>query len=240
MTSAATPTEIDDERDPNRELAVAVWAKHRRGPVRRYKGAGRGPAKAKRCVACFPSSVAGETVPLSYGVTIVLCADHRDVRFIQSRGGRDFLASIGTIFESIGLTGARYHRAATKFVDQIRYRDTPTPRRRPGSYTWPRLRDAAERVWQDGGAYHDGEMVILRGFLDQPPGLTNPPSPHTIRRWWRERRWISRRPGEEPNATPRTSVALRDGRVTRILIPASDPSTAPDPAEHWFKIRRRR
>jgi hypothetical protein len=31
-----------------------------------------------------------------------------------------------------------------------------------------------------------------------------------------------------------------DTRITRILLPPSDPSTAPDPADHWFKIRRRR
>jgi hypothetical protein len=226
--------------DPNSDLAVAAWAKHRPGPIRRYKGRGAGPAKARRCVACFPCSVAGEVVPLSRGVTIVLCANHRDVRFIQSRGGRDFLAALSTIFDSVGLTSARYHGAVTDLVNQIRARATPTPRRRPGSYAWPRLRAAAERVWEAGGAFHDGEMVILRGYLDQPPGTAQPPSPQTIRRWWSQRRWISRRPGEEPPPPPRQKIVLVDSRVTRILLPPSDPSTAPDPADHWFRIRRRR
>jgi hypothetical protein len=226
--------------DPNEDLAVAVWAKYRQGPVRRYKGRGVGPAKAKRCVACFPCSVAGEVVPLSHGIVIVLCADHRDVRFIQSRGGRDFLAAFATIFDSVGLTGRRYHEAITRFVDQVRARSTPTPRRRPGSYAWVRLRTAAERVWESGGAYHDGEMVVLRGFLDLQAGVTRPPSPQTIRRWWSQRRWISRRPGEEPLSPPRERVVLIDRRVTRILIPPSDPSLAPDPADHWFRVRRRR
>jgi hypothetical protein len=232
---------MSDNADPNEELAAAVWARHHRGPIRRYKGRGQGPTKQKRCVACFPHSVAGEEVPLGHGVTIVLCADHRDVRFIQSRGGRDFLAAITTIFESLGLRDAKYARAVTRFVNQIRDRASPTPRRRPGSYAWAELRHAAERVWEAGGSYHDGEAAALIGFVEHRyPTAVKPPSPQTVRRWWQQRRWISRRPGEEPPGPAREQVVLVDSRVTRIPIPSSDPTTAPDPAEHWFKTRRRR
>jgi hypothetical protein len=147
---------------------------------------------------------------------------------------------VSSIFESVGLTGARYQRAVTDLVDQVRRRSSPTPRRRPGSYAWPRLRAAAERVWQAGGAYHDGEMVVLRGFVDESTAIVRPPSAHTIRRWWRQRRWICRRPGEEPAGRARERIVLVDRRITRIPIPPSDPDAAPDPAEHWFRTRRRR
>jgi len=42
----------------------------------------------------------------------------------------------------------------------------PTPRRRPGSYAYPQLREAAEKVWAAGGDYIDGEDVVYRGFVD--------------------------------------------------------------------------
>ena len=67
--------------------------------------------KAVRCAACFPRSVAGQMIPLRYGVTIALCEDHRDPAFVHSRGGRDFLAALTTTFESLGLRGARYGKA---------------------------------------------------------------------------------------------------------------------------------
>src|SRR5215813_297533 len=90
---------------------TAGWDANQRGPVRRYKGHGTGPKKAPRCLACFPRSVAGQMIPLRYGVTIALCEDHRDPAFVRSRGGRDFLAAMTTTFESLGLRGARYGKA---------------------------------------------------------------------------------------------------------------------------------
>ena len=238
--SAPTPPSPDDETPPD-DAAIAVWDCYAQGPIRRYKGRGKGPAKKPRCCCCFPKSVAGEEVPIGCGITIVLCLEHRDVRFIQSRGGRDFLAAVATMFDSFGLKGKRYHVALTRFVNRVRDRSVPTPRRRPGSYAYPELRTAAEKVWADGGDYDDGEQVVFRGFLDlKYPAHIKPPSTQTVRRWWRECRWIVRRPGEEPPPPQRERIVLVDNRVKKIPVKPSDPDDAPDPGDHWFKGPRRR
>src|SRR5262245_25199999 len=122
------------------ERPTAAWDASHRGPVRRYKGHGKGPMKAVRCAACFPRSVAGQMIPLRYGVTIALCEDHRDPAFVRSRGGRDFLAALTTTFESLGFRGARYGKALRAFVADVLAMATPTPRHRPGSYAWPEQR----------------------------------------------------------------------------------------------------
>ena len=192
--------------DPNDAAATAVWTQHERGPMRRYKGGGEGPMKASRCIACFPRSVAGQVVPLRYGVEITLCQDHRDPAFVHSRGGRDFFSALTTTFQSMGLRASRYSRAIRAFVDDVLAMGEPTPRHRPGSYAWPEQRRAAEATWSDGGTYHAGERVVL-GFFLGAPSSTRPPSPHTIRRWWRDRRWLTPRPS--PPRRPRVDLTDR-------------------------------
>jgi hypothetical protein len=205
-------TIIESDGDPNGAAAAAVWDHHERGPVRRYKGRGKGPMKASRCIACFPRSVAGQVVPLRYGVEVTLCQDHRDPAFVHSRGGRDFFSALTTTFESLGLRGKRYSRAVRAFVDDVLAMGEPTPRHRPGSYAWPEQRRAAEEAWGQGGDYHAGEAVVLAFFVGAPP-MMRPPSPHTIRRWWRDRRWLTPR----PPPLPRPRVKLVDRRVTLHL-----------------------
>ena len=191
----------------------AGWDASQRGPVRRYKGHGSGPSKAPRCVACFPHSVAGQMVPLKHGVVIALCEDHRDPAFVHSRGGRDFLAALSTLFESLGLRGARYRKAAQAFVADVLAMGTPTPRHRPGSYAWPEQRHAADEVWAGGGSYHDGEAVVSAYFTEPVPGM-RAPSSHTVRRWWRDRRWLTPRPSP-PRRRPAPDTADRRP-VTRL------------------------
>jgi len=192
---------------------AAGWDASQRGPVGRYKGHGKGPMKAVRCAACFPRSVAGQMIPMRYGVTIALCEDHRDPAFVRSRGGRDFLAALTTTFESLGFRGARYGKALRAFVGDVLAMGTPTPRHRPGSYAWPEQRRDAEAVWADGGSYHDGEAVVHAYFAEPVPGM-RAPSGHTIRRWWRDRRWLTPRPSP-PRRRP--APQLIDRRpITRL------------------------
>ena len=195
------------------DAGTAGWDASQRGPVRRYKGHGSGPGKAVRCVACFPRSVAGQMIPLKYGVVIALCEDHRDPAFVHSRGGRDFLAALSTLFESLGLRGARYRKAAQAFVADVLAMGTPTPRHRPGSYAWPDQRRTAEAVWASGGSYHDGETVVLAAFTPPLPAI-RPPSTHTIRRWWRDRRWLTPRPAPPPRRPPPNLIDRRP--ITRL------------------------
>jgi hypothetical protein len=202
--------------------------------VRRYKGHRSGPSKAVRCVACFPRSVAGQMIPLKYGVVIALCEDHRDPAFVHSRGGRDFLAALSTLFESLGLRGARYRKAAQAFVADVLAMGTPTPRQRPGSYAWPDQRRTAEAVWAKGGSYHDGEAVVLASFTQPGPAI-RPPSSHTIRRWWRDRRWLTPRPAPpprrpSPNLIDRRPIARLDRSERHPRLAASGiPRPEPPP-----------
>jgi len=192
---------------------AAGWDASQRGPVRSYKGHGSGPKKAVRCAACFPRSVAGQMIPLRHGVAIALCEDHRDPAFIRSRGGRDFLAALSTTFESLGFRGVRYGNALRAFIADVLAMGTPTPRHRPGSYAWPEQRHAAEAVWAGGGSYHDGEAAVLAYFTEPLPGV-RAPSPHTVRRWWRDRRWLTPRPSP-PRRRP--APDMRDRRpITRL------------------------
>ncbi len=123
------------DRERERALAEAgipVWSTGPRGPARIYKNrTHEGPKKAPKCVACFPHSRAGQRVPLAYGVSLVLCSQHRDPRFIATRSGRDFLAAIGELYTGLGLTAARYGEALRRFVQQCTNPDpapTPPPR----------------------------------------------------------------------------------------------------------------
>jgi hypothetical protein len=206
----------------------AEWQHWRRGPAVIYKGRGKGPAKHPRCIACFPKSVAGQEVPLTRGVSIVLCADHRDPVFLHSRGGRDFLAATGALFRSLGLRGARYQKALLGFLEDVRRTRVPTPRRRPGSYAWPVLRRRAEEVWVQGGGFEDGARVV---YTHDEPITTGfeLPSLSTVRRWWREKRWFLPRPaavGERPPPTP-PRASLDDRAPMLHVRPPYRPPTRP-------------
>jgi hypothetical protein len=180
---------------------AATWQHWRRGPAVIYKGRGKGPAKHPRCICCFPKSVAGQQVPLKRGVRIVLCADHRDPRFLRSRGGRDFLAATSALFRSLGLTGRRYHDALVAFLDDVRNTRVATPRHRPGSYAWPDLRRDAETAWRHGATFEDGCRLV---YTHQEPITTRLrlPSLPTVRRWWRDKRWMLPRPSPQTTTTP--------------------------------------
>jgi hypothetical protein len=190
------------DRDDDLELAnagIQIWRPTRRGPPRIYKNRShRGPKKAPKCVACFPDSCAGQRVTLPYGVSLVLCAEHRNPRFIASDSGRGFLAALADVYDGLGLTARRYSAALRRFCELCATAG-PGPRHRPGSYHHAARRQAAEQVWAGGGTFRAG----LAAALANPPPATcafRPPSLQTLRRWWRQRRWerppVGRRVGD--------------------------------------------
>jgi len=213
---------------PTPEGPVAIWQR-RPGPVRIYKNKTRGSRYAARCVACFPASVPGQAIPLPRGCQLVLCGAHRDARFIESRNGRDFLASISDTIKSFGITSNRHQASLLAFVRQVVARHAPTPRSRPGSYAWPGLREAAERVWAAGGDYHAGEAVVLATPDSLPFGMRRP-STQTIRRWWRQLRWLlgsatPRRPPAPSSSPPSPKAGGSDrGRLRLRRVQPPDPS----------------
>ena len=180
--------------DRDQELALAeagipVWSPGPKGPPRIYKARDhKGPKKAPKCAACFPRSSGGQRVPLPYGVTLVLCKEHRDPRFIASQSGRAFLAGVGELYAALGLTARRFGEALRQFVDQCT-NPKPTPRHRPGSYAHPDRRQAAELVWARGGSFEAGLAAAL---ANPPPSIygVRLPDPRTVRRWWLDRRWL--------------------------------------------------
>jgi hypothetical protein len=93
---------------------IATWSPGPRGPARIYKNRAKGQTKREpgSCLACFPHNVAGQRVPLAYGVSLVLCKAHRDPRFIATRSGRDVLRAVATLFSSLGDHGAPLPRGA--------------------------------------------------------------------------------------------------------------------------------
>jgi hypothetical protein len=183
------------------EAPVATWSPGPRGPARIYKNRHhQGSKKAHRCLACFPHSRAGQRIPLAHGVSLVLCAAHRDPRFIASRNGRDFLSAVGELFAALGLTARRYGEALRRFVKQIAEPDKPI-RARPGSYAWAARRRDAETVWSRGGSFHQGLHAALADPPD-PRARAAIPTSRTIRRWWQERRWLQPPPEPEPALSP--------------------------------------
>ena len=130
----------------------------------------------------LPDSRAGQRVPLAYGVSLVLCSQHRDPRFIASRSGRDFLAAIGELYSGLGLTARRYGDALRRFVQQCTNPKRPK-RHRPGSYAHAKRRQDAEGVWAAGGSFEAGLAAAL---ANPPPELygVRLPDTRTVRRWW--------------------------------------------------------
>ncbi len=216
----------------------------RRGPIRVYKNRAAGaPRKAPRCICCFPASRAGQVVPLRLGVQLVLGPDHRDPAWIASRNGRDFLSSVATTMTSFGLSHRRYALAVSAFVRDVVHRGAPTPRHRPGSYAWPGLRAAAEAVWSHGGSYHDGETAIHHHLHNVAHGW-RAPSPHTIRRWWRDKRWLLGTPTPlqrapiTPPAHPPTPTRPDPADHTPPPLHATDPATPGPPTEPHRRVRQ--
>jgi hypothetical protein len=200
----------------------------RRGPIRVYKNRAAGtPRKAPRCICCFPASRAGQVVPLRYGVQLVLCEDHRDPGWIASRNGRDFLASVTTTMTSFGLSHRRYALAVAAFVREVVERNAPAPRHRPGSYAWPGLRAAGEAAWASGGSYHDGEAAVHQRCGPVAVGW-RAPSSHTVRRWWREKRWLLGTPRLTHDAAARRARESSTHPADSVPQPRVDPRREQD------------
>ena len=135
----------------------------------------------------LPGLLPGRGRPLTLGCSLVLCAQHRDPAFIAGDCGRRFLAAVSSLYQSLGLTSARFGAALRAFVDRcaIPHRHRPQ-RRRPGSYASPERRQEAETVWSRGDSCEG-----LAAALAAPPDLrVRTPTSRTVRRWWHDRRWL--------------------------------------------------
>src|SRR6266516_3831387 len=82
-----------------------------------------------------------------------------------------------------GCMTASRHRALDAHLASLRSRPA---RRRPGSYAWPRVRVASERLFSAG--------VPISRVTDRVRtanyGTAEPPSERTIQRWRSQSRWV--------------------------------------------------
>lgn len=165
------------------------------------------------CVICGDETSRGRRKHhLTHGVAIWLCGTHADEAYLHRQGGLLFAERLAGIWLAAGAITARRRAALRTFVARIAHggRD----RDRPGSYSWPRLREEAERRFARGD---DPNAVIaeLRSRHDGDTAVA--PSIRTMRRWFTDARWFRRPP------PPHLRVRL----PTRFawLVP-----TRPDPA----------
>ena len=159
-----------------------------------YKGESLGWTPA--CAICVGKGQGTRAqLHLPGGVSVWLCAAHRDPEFLTRRAGRDVAVSLMHVWMAAGCYTAQRSRALALLRAGILQ---PTPRDRPGSYSWPLLRGEAERRWAAGEA---PRRVIddLRHREQARPGPARPPSLATMRRWFREGRWRAEPPpGRRP------------------------------------------
>jgi hypothetical protein len=152
-----------------------------------YKARGV-PLKQPVCAICLDRT-RGKTLarPLTHGVTIWLCEPHHSIQFLRRNAGRDLVVTLERTWRSHGcLTRAR-SRALDAHLHAIRTTATRITRPRPGSYSWPRLRQEAE------ACFARGEHIlrtITRLRHRHLQGDAKPPSIRTMRRWFSQGRWL--------------------------------------------------
>jgi len=156
-----------------------------------YKARGV-PTKQTVCAICADRT-RGKTrrVELGYGVAVWLCEPHAG-GFLVQRSGRDLVVTLTRLWEAHGCLTATRRKALRAHLDALQsVKPAKKPRQRPGSYTWPTLRQLAEERFAAGTSFHATRQEVLRLC---PGGAARPPSLRTLRRWYGERRWLAPKP----------------------------------------------
>jgi hypothetical protein len=122
---------------------------------------------------------------LPHGVTVWLCAVHRDPEFLARRSGRDLVRGLRRAWESAGCLDRRRSEALAAHVR--RFRTPPDHAGRPGSYAWPDLRAEAERRFALGETPREVIEDLRSRGVEGGPTL---PSIRTMTRWFAEGRWL--------------------------------------------------
>ena len=119
------------------------------------------------------------------GVSVWLCAAHRDPSFLVRRAGRDLVAGLSAAWDAAGCMTSRRSRSLDLHLERL----APVRQERPcaGSYAWSALRAEAEACFASGEA---PAAVIDRLRSREARGSARPPSVTTMRRWFRDGRWL--------------------------------------------------
>jgi hypothetical protein len=152
-----------------------------------YKARGV-PTKHQVCAICVDRT-RGKTgrVDLSRGVSVWLCEEHGSQEFRTRRSGRDFVLTLQRLWSAHGCLTKDRSRALNDHLAAARSAP-PTPRRRPGSYSWPALREEAEAMFREG---RPPNAVISQLRSRHRADYATVPSVRTMRRWYSDRRWMS-------------------------------------------------
>lgn len=155
-----------------------------------YKARGV-PTKRAVCAICVERT-RGRTVEVrfGYGVRVWLCAGHASPEFQTQRGGRDLVLTLQRLWQAHGMLTTARGKALTAHLAACRERGE---RPRPGSYSWPDLRAAAERRFAAGAGAHSVFRDLPGWHGEGCPGRL--PSARTLRRWHAQRRWLRRGTG---------------------------------------------
>jgi hypothetical protein len=147
---------------------------------------------------------------LSHGISVWLCPVHGSDVFVTRRSGVEFVERLAAAWAAAGVAGARRIEALRTHL--VRVRAAGRPDELPGSYTWPWLRETAERRFADGEA-PDHVIADLRANYRDGPAMV--PSVRTMRRWFVQGRWLRavRALTAEPSGA---------GRRPRPVRPADD------------------
>lgn len=146
---------------------------------------------------------------LTHGVSVFLCAAHRDAGYQWRRGGRDFVDELTGMWSASGNLTPRHRRALTAHLDRVN-RANATVRARPGSYSWPVMRAKAERRFAAG---EPPRTVIFELRRHHEGGDAIVPSVRTMRRWFCEARWLA---PPAPNQDS-TSAQTRQAEHWRVM-----------------------
>jgi len=228
-------TECDGERGGGGTLPAQVGAdpssSRWHGPfVARsfYKGERLGSTPA--CAICVGAGDGTRAeLHLPCGVRVWLCAAHRSVEFQTRRAGRDLVASLMHVWTAAGCLTRRRSRALDLHRARLLGREGSRPL--PGSYSWPALRARAEAAFAAG---ERPGAVIARILERARCGDGVLPSVRTMRRWFREGRWLDDAPVAGKDGTPEENgPAGGDGELAGSgsspnVAPASERSMRPD------------
>lgn len=140
-----------------------------------------------KCAICT-SSGAGRCAdyPLTHGLSVWLCEEHRTESFLRRRGGRDFVESLAGLWTAAGGMNARQRSALESHITRVAA--TVAARDLPGSYAWSSLRAEAEERFAAG---ESPRAVIAELRARHNDDEATAPSIRTMRRWFGEARWLA-------------------------------------------------
>ncbi len=168
-----------------------------------YKARGV-PNKREVCAICVDRTRGRtEAVDLGRGVSVWLCPAHASSDFREQRNGRDFVLTLHRLWKAHGCLTKPRSRALDDHLEARKGTQRPA-RQLPGSYSWPSLRREAEHRFAAGAP---PAVVIAELRARHRQDVARAPSVRTMRRWYREQRWLTNAPPEPADLPPEPASA---------------------------------